>query len=75
MTPFTYERVGGVQGAIAALASRPDAALVAGGTELLNWLKEGIAHPGHLIDINGVPLFGIESTSDRSDGPTRTLRL
>ncbi len=64
MIPFTYERVGDVRSAVAALMSRPDAALVAGGTELLNWLKEGIARPGHVIDINAVPLSRIDLTSE-----------
>jgi xanthine dehydrogenase YagS FAD-binding subunit len=68
MTPFTYQRAVDPQSAIAALAADPEAACIAGGTELLNWMKDGIAAPRRLIDINALPLDYIEA------GP-RGLRL
>jgi CO/xanthine dehydrogenase FAD-binding subunit len=37
MVPFTYQRTADLQSAIAALAVDPEAACIAGGTELLNW--------------------------------------
>lgn len=60
MRPFTYERATEPAEAIAAVSKSPDAAFIAGGTELVNWLKEGIAEPGLLVDINALPLDAIE---------------
>ena len=54
MEPFVYRRATDPQQAIALLAADPQAAFIAGGTELVNWLKEGIAQPRALIDINGL---------------------
>jgi xanthine dehydrogenase YagS FAD-binding subunit len=68
MFPFTYQRATDSQSVIAALAADPEAACIAGGTEILNWMKDGIATPRRLIDINELPLAQIEA------GP-RGLRL
>ncbi len=54
MHPFAYRRAADVPQAIALLDAEPAAAFIAGGTELVNWLKEGIAQPPALIDINGL---------------------
>jgi xanthine dehydrogenase YagS FAD-binding subunit len=54
MQPFAYQRAADVPQAIALLAAEPEAAFIAGGTELVNWLKEGIVQPRALIDINGL---------------------
>ncbi|UVN54121.1 FAD binding domain-containing protein [Streptomyces albus] len=64
MKEFTYTRAADTGSVLAALAERPGVALLAGGTELLNWLKEGIEAPDHLIDIGGLPLYDIEETAD-----------
>ncbi|MGE0238435.1 MAG: xanthine dehydrogenase family protein subunit M [Parvibaculaceae bacterium] len=54
MQPFAYERATTLPAAIAALTD--DAAMpLAGGTELINWMKDGIAAPGLLVDIGGLP--------------------
>ena len=63
MRAFTYERVDGVADALAALAS-PGSRLLAGGTELLNWLREGVESPERVVDITALPLDGIELRSD-----------
>jgi xanthine dehydrogenase YagS FAD-binding subunit len=60
MLPFTYQRMADPQSVIVALAADPDAACIAGGTELLNWMKDGIVAPRRLIDINDLPLNQIE---------------
>src|SRR5262245_56841185 len=61
MYPFAYARAADLAGAIAA-AKDPGTVLVAGGTELLNWLKEGIVAPSRVVDINRVPgLSAIEA--------------
>ncbi|HEX7115138.1 MAG TPA: xanthine dehydrogenase family protein subunit M [Steroidobacter sp.] len=53
MNPFTYARLTDLSSAIAA-ASAPGTSLLAGGTELLNWMKEGIAAPERVVDINAI---------------------
>ena len=64
MVPFAFERAADIGGAIAALEADPEASLVAGGTELVNWMKEGIATPSRLVDVNRIPgLSGIEARS------------
>ena len=50
MQPFTYTRATTLQHAIDASAA--GATPIAGGTELVNWLKEGIAAPPRIVDIN-----------------------
>ncbi len=60
MNPFSYERVNNVQQALAEIVSLPSASFVAGGTELLNWMKEGIIRSPHLVDINRLPLATID---------------
>jgi xanthine dehydrogenase YagS FAD-binding subunit len=56
MDPFAYQRIGDPDSAIMAIAREPGAAFIAGGTELLNWMKERIATPRRLLDINELPL-------------------
>lgn len=51
MTPFVYARADSLGDTIAAGAA-PDSAFLAGGTELLNWLRLGIAEPTRIIDIS-----------------------
>jgi xanthine dehydrogenase YagS FAD-binding subunit len=54
MRPFAFARAATLNEAIAA-AAQPGAALIAGGTEMLNWLKEAIVTPSRLIDLSRVP--------------------
>jgi xanthine dehydrogenase YagS FAD-binding subunit len=53
MRPFTYARATDLPSAIAD-AGIEGARLLAGGTELLNWMKEGIATPMRVVDINSL---------------------
>ncbi|WP_342237112.1 FAD binding domain-containing protein [Inquilinus sp. OTU3971] len=62
MQPFTYERAVDVQGAAAAVAARPGARFIAGGTNLLDLMKLGVERPTHLVDISRLPLDRIEPT-------------
>jgi xanthine dehydrogenase YagS FAD-binding subunit len=55
MQPFVYERATTIDDVLATLAADPQAAPIAGGTELVNWMKEGIATPQRLVDINRLP--------------------
>jgi xanthine dehydrogenase YagS FAD-binding subunit len=64
MKAFTYERARSTAEAVAAMARRPDAKFIAGGTNLLDLMKLQIETPGHLIDVNGLGLDKIEPTAD-----------
>lgn len=64
MKPFTYERARTPAEAAAALAGKPGARFIAGGTNLLDLMKLQIETPGHLIDVNGLALDKIEPTTD-----------
>jgi xanthine dehydrogenase YagS FAD-binding subunit len=63
MQPFSYTKPTTQNDAIAALQLEPAAAIIAGGTDLLDLMKLGVTAPSQLIDINGLPLAGIEETS------------
>ena len=62
MRPFTYERPTDVAAAVKAVASTPGAKFLAGGTNLLDLMKLDIEQPTHLVDVNRLPLSGIEDT-------------
>ncbi|HIV71778.1 MAG TPA: xanthine dehydrogenase family protein subunit M [Candidatus Aquabacterium excrementipullorum] len=69
MNPFQYTTCTDIDSALAAMASHRDAAhcqarFVAGGTNLIDLMKERLAHPATLIDINGLPLADIVPTDD-----------
>jgi xanthine dehydrogenase YagS FAD-binding subunit len=55
MDVFAYERLSLPAVAVRALRDDADAVLLAGGTELVNWLKDGIVRPARVLDINGLP--------------------
>jgi len=60
MNPFSYEAVSEVPQALARIGAVPTANFIAGGTELLNWMKEGIVRPRHLVDVNRLPLAAVD---------------
>ena len=64
MKPFTYERADSPAAAAAAVAQRPGAKFIAGGTNLLDLMKLQIEVPTHLVDVNGLKLDTIEATPD-----------
>jgi xanthine dehydrogenase YagS FAD-binding subunit len=49
--PFAYARAASVEEALAA-GAHPETMFVAGGTELLNWMRLAIATPARLLDIS-----------------------
>ena len=55
MKPFEYTRAGSMEEALDA-ASRPEVAILAGGTELLNWMRIGAREPREVVDIGRLPL-------------------
>ena len=63
MNPFQYTRAVAAAGAIQSLVKEPHACFLAGGTNLIDLMKMGVMVPERLVDINGLPLKGIEKTS------------
>ena len=62
MNPFQYTRSVGAAGAIQSMLKTPGAQFLAGGTNLIDLIKMGVLSPERLVDINGLPLKGIEKT-------------
>ncbi|MCG5480968.1 FAD binding domain-containing protein [Sinorhizobium alkalisoli] len=62
MRPFTYERASNATAAAAAVAARPEAKFISGGTNLLDLMKLEIERPTHVVDISRLPLDSIEET-------------
>ena len=63
MKAFTYSRAASAQDAAKATAE-PGAAIIAGGTNLLDLMKLQVETPSRLVDINRLPLDRIEETPD-----------
>lgn len=53
MTPFLYERASDQQAALS-LGSRSNASFLGGGTNLVDLMRETIAHPTLLVDVTGL---------------------
>jgi xanthine dehydrogenase YagS FAD-binding subunit len=64
MKSFTYEHADSPAEAVAAAAQTPGAKFIAGGTNLLDLMKNEIETPVHLIDVNGLALDKIEATPE-----------
>src|SRR5438477_2370659 len=60
MNPFAFTRASDTATAIQAVATQPTARFLAGGTNLIDLMKEGVEQPDRLVDINRLPLAGIE---------------
>ncbi|MET0268181.1 MAG: xanthine dehydrogenase family protein subunit M [Duganella sp.] len=68
MNPVTYLAPAELGSALAALSNGPDAHAspvkpIAGGTNLLDLMKEGVMRPQQLVDINGLALDAITATA------------
>lgn len=63
MRPFQYQRAHSLEDA-AAIASLPEAKLIAGGTNLLDMMKLQVATPSQLGDIGRIGLDGIQDMPD-----------
>ncbi len=68
MRTFDYIRPDTIEDAIAA-GSREGATFLAGGTNLLDLMKAGVARPGTVIDITRLP--GLDRIERSADGATR----
>jgi xanthine dehydrogenase YagS FAD-binding subunit len=63
MIGFQYVRANNVADAVRLIASDPGAKFVAGGTNLLDLMKEDVERPSQLVDISRLPLKTVEETT------------
>ncbi|HEX7359253.1 MAG TPA: xanthine dehydrogenase family protein subunit M [Bryobacteraceae bacterium] len=64
MNPFAYERAADATSAVAAVSGRPAAAFLGGGTNLVDHMRLGVAHPDLLVDITRLPFDRVEELPD-----------
>jgi xanthine dehydrogenase YagS FAD-binding subunit len=64
MINFTYARATDVADAVRRIAADPQAKFIAGGTNLIDLMKEDVERPTRLIDITRLPLKNVEETQD-----------
>jgi xanthine dehydrogenase YagS FAD-binding subunit len=64
MNTFFYTRAADVESALRAIAAEPTARFIAGGTNLVDLMKENVEHPTRLVDITHLPLAEIRRTQD-----------
>ncbi|NMG21967.1 FAD binding domain-containing protein [Brasilonema bromeliae] len=64
MNPFTYVRAANSDEAIATLTREPQAMFIAGGTNILDLMKEGVHTPSQLVDIRKLPSTEIVTKDD-----------
>lgn len=66
MTPFTYERASDASSAVSRVTAHPNAAFLGGGTNLVDHMRLGVAHPELLVDVTRLPFSRIEPLPDGS---------
>jgi xanthine dehydrogenase YagS FAD-binding subunit len=64
MINFQYVRANDVADAVRQIAADPTAKFIAGGTNLIDLMKEDVERPARLIDITRLPLKTVEETAD-----------
>ena len=63
MINFQYARANDVSDAVRQIAADPTAKFIAGGTNLIDLMKEDVERPTRLIDISRLPLKTVEETA------------
>lgn len=64
MNPFTYIRADNQDTAVKSVAAAKKTKFIAGGTNLLDLMKEGVEQPNQLVDINRLELEKIEGINN-----------
>src|SRR4051812_16465225 len=64
MIDFQYARASDIADAVRQIAADPPAKFVAGGTNLIDLMKEDVERPSRLIDITRLPLKSVEETAE-----------
>ncbi|AHL74211.1 FAD-binding molybdopterin dehydrogenase [Stutzerimonas stutzeri] len=62
MNPFSYARPAAIDEAVGLF--RPNSRYIAGGTNLLDLMKENVTRPEQLIDITRLPMTDVEETAE-----------
>jgi xanthine dehydrogenase YagS FAD-binding subunit len=60
MIPFAYQRAATMRDAFEAVSGRPGARFIAGGTNILDLMKDAVENPPMLVDINHIGLTTVE---------------
>lgn len=66
MKPFAYARAANTADALRLVGQFPDARFLAGGTNLIDLMREQIEQPKALVDISGLPIDQIQERADGS---------
>jgi xanthine dehydrogenase YagS FAD-binding subunit len=64
MINFQYARANDVADAVRQITADPNAKFIAGGTNLIDLMKEDVERPSRLIDISRLPLKTVEETAE-----------
>src|SRR5262249_62369886 len=64
MHPVDYVNPADIPAAVRIAAGSPGARFLAGGTNLVDLMREGIEQPGLLVDVTGLPLEAVEDLPD-----------
>jgi len=64
MNSFSYTRAKEVDTAVREITQDKSAKFIAGGTNILDLMKENVERPDRLVDINRLPLQQVEGTTD-----------
>ncbi|MGJ3265636.1 MAG: FAD binding domain-containing protein [Salinarimonas sp.] len=64
MQPFSYRKIHDVAAAVDHGAREPNTVFLAGGTDLVQLLQDGIARPDGVVDITDLPFSSIATTID-----------
>jgi xanthine dehydrogenase YagS FAD-binding subunit len=64
MIDFQYTRADTIADAVRQISANPEAKFIAGGTNLIDLMKEDVERPARLIDISRLPLKSVEETAD-----------
>ncbi|WP_166133554.1 FAD binding domain-containing protein [Nocardioides ochotonae] len=70
MRELTYLRPEDPAAAVAAVSGDPEARFLAGGTNLVDHLKLGVARPATLVDVSRLPMEEVEDLTDAGGSPT-----
>jgi xanthine dehydrogenase YagS FAD-binding subunit len=64
MIDFHYTRADTIANAVSQISADPEAKFIAGGTNLIDLMKDDVERPARLIDISRLPLKSVEETAD-----------
>ena len=64
MINFQYSRASDVAEAVRMISADPAAKFIAGGTNLVDLMKDDVERPSRLIDISRLPLNAVEAAAD-----------